>query len=172
MIFLNSVGNNHFKLELRVVYTKKVLWFCFRKTVLSETVDPQRGNVVLLGYLFKGSYSEMTSPTPPALPADSWPVTLLCIPLLDLPLRSLSFELHRDSSNDSPCLYCRCHSSCLCVCYPRGCVYICALKLVHVWPVMTAAVYNASPWQGSFGPTSLSSAVRCHLRPPGRWCDL
>lgn len=36
------------------------------------------------------------------------------------------------------------------------CVYICALKLMHVFPVMTAAVYNASSWQGSFGPPSLS----------------
>lgn len=34
-------------------------------------------------------------------------------------------------------------------------VYICALKLVHVCPVMTAAVYNAWSWQGSFGPPSL-----------------
>lgn len=34
------------------------------------------------------------------------------------------------------------------------CVYICPLKPAHVCCVMTAAVYNASPWQGSFGPSS------------------
>lgn len=30
-----------------------------------------------------------------------------------------------------------------------------ALKLAHVPPVMTAAVYNVSSWQGSFAPPSL-----------------
>lgn len=41
------------------------------------------------------------------------------------------------------------------VCY-SVCVYICPLKPAHVCRVMTAAVYNASPWQGSFGPSSPS----------------
>jgi len=41
-----------------------------------------------------------------------------------------------------------CVTPCVCVC-------ACALVRVHVCPVMTAAVYNGSSWQGSFGPPSL-----------------
>lgn len=32
---------------------------------------------------------------------------------------------------------------------------VCALVLVHVCPVMTAAVYNGSSWPRSLGPPSL-----------------
>lgn len=35
------------------------------------------------------------------------------------------------------------------------CVCVCALVRVHVCPVMTAAVYNGSSLQRSFGPPSL-----------------
>lgn len=93
-------------------------------------------------------------------PADSWTVTLLYPPppCSSSPPSSLSFELRRDSSNDSTCLYCHCHSSCLCVCC-LVCVYIRALKLVHVCLVMTATVYNALSWQGSFGPSALARCL-------------
>ena len=57
------------------------------------------------------------------------------------------------------------------------CVCVSALTRVHVCPVMTVAVYNASSWQGSFGPPSrlLSHVTRVRVNdnlifsPP---CDL